>query len=97
MKWLGSVKNFGKSVIFTPSVHSSIDGVPVAKFFWETPPLATIFRDIEYRIKNSEVIQRDISPLSGKAIGNAFIVFFGYGHGISLPHNQKIINSVNTP
>ena len=78
---LQSFKNFCKSTVFTPSVHSSIDGVPVAEFFWETPPLAPIFCDIEYRIKDIEIVQRNVSPLAGKATGNALILFFGYGHG----------------
>lgn len=81
---LQSFKNSCKSAVFTPSVHSSIDGVPVAEFFWETPPLATIFRDIEYRIKDIEIIQRNVSALAGKAVCDAFIVFFGYGHGVQL-------------
>ena len=48
----------------TPSVHSSIDGVPVAGFFWETAPLATISRDMTYCIEDREVIQRDVSVLA---------------------------------
>lgn len=79
---LQSFKNFCKSAVFTPSVHSSIDGVSVAEFFWETSPLATIFRDIEYPIKDIEIVQRNVSALAGKAVGDAFIVFFGYGHGV---------------
>ena len=48
----------------TPLVHSSIDGVPVAGSFWETAPLATISRDMAYRIEDREVIQRDVSALA---------------------------------
>ena len=86
---LQSLKNFCKSAVFTPSVHSSINGEPVAKFFWETPPLATIFCDIEYRIKDIEIVQRNVSTLAWKAIGNALILFFGYTHGDHLPYEYK--------
>ncbi len=78
---LKPLKNFGEDAIFAPPIHAGINGMPVAEFFWETPPLAAIFHDIEDSIENLAIIQGNISPLSGEAIGNAFILFFGYVHG----------------
>lgn len=94
---LKPLKNFGEGAIFTPPIHSGINGMPVAEFFWKTPPLAAIFRDVEDSIENLEITQRNISSLSGEAIGNAFILFFGYVHGASIPHEHHSSNSVNRP
>lgn len=82
---LEPLKNFGEGTVFTPPIHSGVNGVPITEIFWETAPLAAIFCDVEGGIENQEIIQRDISPLSGKTIGNAFILFFGYGHGVNIP------------
>ena len=94
---LKPLKNFGEGTIFTPPIHSGVNGMPVTEFFWETSPLATIFRDIEDSVENLEIIQGNISPLSGEAIGNAFILFFGYVHGASIPHEHNPSNSMNSP
>ena len=92
---LKPLKNSGEGAVFAPAVHPGINGMPVAEFFWETPPLAAIFRDVEDGIENLEIIQGNISPLPREAIGDAFIMFFGYVHGASIPHKHISSNRVN--
>lgn len=78
---LKPLKNFGEGAIFTPPIHSGINSMPVVEFFWESPPVAATLPDVGDSIENWEIMQREVSPPARKAIGNAFILFFGYGHG----------------
>lgn len=94
---LKPLKNFGEGAIFTPPIHSGINGVPVAEFFWGSPPVAAILRDVGDSIEKREIMQREVSPSVRKAIGNAFILFFGYGHGVNMTHDHNSSNSVNRP
>jgi len=48
---LKSSENSLKNTIFTPSIESCIDGMPIAKFFGQGSPFATVFDSIKHGIQ----------------------------------------------
>jgi len=46
-----------------PTVHASIDGVPVAKALGQRAPLAAVLRDVQDRVDDLKIGERDIAAL----------------------------------
>ena len=52
---------------FGPAVHPSIDRVPVAEAFGQSPPLAPVLVDVEDGVQYPQVGDADVAPLHRKS------------------------------
>ena len=62
-----SLLQLGKDAIqhaaLRPPVHARIDGVPVAEPLGEATPLAALLGDIQDRVQDLQIVERDIAAL----------------------------------
>ena len=80
-----------KDAAFGPSVHSCIDGMPVAESFGQSAPLAAMLGHIQNGVENLKVGEADIAALTRQAVRNLVVLGFGDFH------HRIISDSVNRP
>ena len=81
-----------KYAILAPSVHASVNTMPVAEAFRESSPFAPMFSDIQYRIQHNQIVEIDIAPLARKTNSNFLVLFFCYLHKGTIPHFFQLDN-----
>ena len=64
-----------KNSIFTPSIHANVDGMPIPITSRQCPPFAAVFRDIQDRIHQLEIIHAYISALTRQIFCDFFVLF----------------------
>ena len=74
-----------------PAVDAGVDRVPVAEAFGQRPPLAAVFRNVQDRVDDIEVADRDVAALYRQDRLNALELLGGNFHASS------ISRSVNRP
>ena len=86
-----------KNPVLAPAVHACVDAMSATEVFWQTAPLAPMFRNVQNRVQHLEVVKVNIAPLAREAVSNSLILFASNLHKLQL-HNTRILsNSVNTP
>ena len=48
---------------FCPAIHACVDRMPIAKAFRQAAPLATILCDVQDRVDDLEIAERDVAAL----------------------------------
>ena len=48
---------------FCPAIHARVDRVPVAESFGQRSPFTAIFRDVQDRVDDLKVTERDVAAL----------------------------------
>ena len=81
---------------FRPTVHARVDGMPAAKTFGESTPLAAMLRDIQNRIEHLQIRQSHVSTLHRQAIFDVCILLFSEFQLNNILLTECFI-SVNTP
>ena len=72
---LDLLENTSQNAALGPTIHASVNRVPVAVMARQAAPFAAVFRHVEDRVKHLEVGQADISPLFRQTRGNLFVLF----------------------
>jgi len=57
-----------------PAPHPRVDGVPVAKFLGQTPPLGSILGDVEDGVEHFEIAVSKAATVLGKAMGDLLVM-----------------------
>ena len=79
-------KDQGQRTPFVPTRPPHIDGGPIAKALGQTPPLATLLRQIQNGVANLPVGQRGFPPRYRKQGRDPLILFLGDFHAPALPN-----------
>jgi len=74
-----------------PAVDAGVDRVPVAEALGQRPPLAAVFRDVQDRVDDREVAERDVAALYRQERLDALELLGGDFRAASISH------SVNRP
>ena len=74
-------KHSAEHSVLAPSVHANVDCMPISIGFRQCPPLAAVFRDIQYRIDQLKIAHADVSALSREILRYLFILLLRYLHG----------------
>jgi hypothetical protein len=83
---------------FAPTVHSGVDGMPVAKMFWQAAPFATMLDYVKQGVEQLQIGHAHIAALTRQTISDALILSLGDLHApreCLFPLFVSI--SVNTP
>ena len=88
-------KDVIQHAILGPAIHTSVDGVPVAKSLRQSAPLASMLGHVQLRVEHLQVGKTDIASLARKAGLNTEILCLGDFH--EPKHTIKSLISVNTP
>ena len=59
-----------------PAVHAGVDGVPTAKPLGQNAPLAALLGNVEDRVQDVQIRQRNVAALARKAVFDQGIVGF---------------------
>ena len=51
---------------FRPAIHARVNGVPVAEAPGQSTPLAAVLRDVQDRVDDLQVTERDVAALYGQ-------------------------------
>ena len=51
-----------------PATHARVDRVPIAEPLGQTTPLASMFGDVQDRVKHLQIRQADVAALLGQAV-----------------------------
>jgi len=57
-----------------PAVHARVDGVPIAKLFWQATPFTTMLDHIQQGVEQLQIAQAHIATLPWQAVGDALIL-----------------------
>jgi len=71
-----------------PSIHPSIDRMPISKAIGQSPPFTAILCHIQDRIQHLEVGDTHVAPLTRKATFNSTVLGFGDFHSPNIPIRQ---------
>ena len=74
-------KHSAEHSVLAPSVHANVDCMPISIGFRQCPPLAAVFRDIQYRIDQLKIAHADVSTLSREILRYLFILLLRYLYG----------------
>ena len=78
-----------------PAIHTSVDGVPVAKTLGQPAPLAPLLGHVQQRVEHLQVGKADVASLARKAGLDTKLLCRGDFH--EPKHTAKIPISVKTP
>ena len=78
-------KHSAEHSVLAPSVHANVDCMPISIGFRQCPPLAAVFRDIQYRIDQLKIAHADVPALSRKILRYLFVLLLRYLHGSIIP------------
>ena len=78
-------KHSAEHSIFAPPVHANIDCMPISIGFRQCPPLAAVFRDIQYRVYQLKIAHADVSALSREILRYLFVLLLRYLHDSIIP------------
>ena len=74
-----------------PTIHASVDRMPIAKALRQRAPFAAVLCDLEDRVDDCEVLVRDVATLTRQERFDASKLFCGNFHA------ESISVSVNRP
>ena len=80
-----------KHSFLRPSVHPSVDGVPVAEARRQPTPLAALLSDVQNGIENLQVGQTDVATLNREDWGYAFVLSLCNLHAYSVPRTNLFV------
>ena len=71
-------KHSAEHPVLAPPVHANIDCMPISIGFRQCPPLAAVFRDIQYRIDQLKIAHADVSALFRKILRYLLVLLLRY-------------------
>ena len=83
-------KHSAEHSVLAPSVHANVDCMPISIGFRQRPPLAAVFRDIQYRIDQLKIAHADVSALSRKILRYLFVLLLRYLHVSFIPDSRLL-------
>ena len=83
-------KHSAEHSVFAPPVHANIDCMPISIAFRQCPPLAAVFRDIQYRIDQLKIAHADVSTLSREILRYLFVLLLRYLHVSIIPDSRLL-------
>ena len=92
---LQGCKHPAEHPVLAPPVHANIDCMPIPIGLRQSPPLAAVFRDIQYRIDKLEIRHADVASLSWKILRNLLVLLLCDLHILILADYPLYVNSVN--
>jgi hypothetical protein len=79
-----SLLQLGKDTIqhpaLRPPVHARIDRVPVPEPLGQAPPFAALLGDVQDRVQDLQIVERDVAPLGRQASLDVTILSLGDFH-----------------
>ena len=63
-----------------PTIHASINGVPVAEPLWQTAPFAPLLGDVQDGVQDVQIVERHVAALGRQARLDVAILGVGDFH-----------------
>jgi len=93
-----SLLQLGKDAIqyaaLRPAVHARIDRVPVPELFGEATPFAALLGDVQDRVQDLQIVERDVAALGRQASLDVTILSLGEFHVRSIAQIGPLVLTV---